>query len=50
MAVVAYNKMASMSTEILDKLPMKSEWHLKIFSDREKALKWLRHEQEAHEN
>ncbi|HAI19935.1 MAG: hypothetical protein CMP05_09430 [Xanthomarina sp.] len=50
MAVVAYNKMASMSTEVLEKLPRPTEWHLKIFSDREEALKWLQHEQEAHDN
>ncbi|HLV69200.1 MAG TPA: hypothetical protein VKY34_00740 [Xanthomarina sp.] len=49
MAVVAYNKMASMSTEVLDKLPRKSEWNLRIFSDREEALKWLHHEQQTHD-
>ncbi|MFL0352195.1 hypothetical protein [Xanthomarina sp. GH4-25] len=45
MAVVAYNQVASMTTEILDKLPRKSAWNLKIFSDREEALKWIVHEQ-----
>jgi hypothetical protein len=45
MAVIAYNQVASMTTGILDRLPRKSDWNLKIFSDREEALKWLIHEQ-----
>ncbi|WP_347922366.1 hypothetical protein [Pontimicrobium sp. SW4] len=46
MAVVAYSRLTSMTTEILDKLPRKEAWNLKIFSDREEALKWLIFEQE----
>ncbi|TJY37355.1 DUF7793 family protein [Pontimicrobium aquaticum] len=46
MAVVAYNKVTSMTTQMLDKLPRKEKWNLKIFSDREEALKWLIYEQE----
>lgn len=46
MAVVAYNKMTSMTTQMLEKLPRKEAWNLKIFSDREEALKWLMFEQE----
>jgi len=50
MAVIAYNQVASMTTNILDRLPRKSQWNLKIFSDREEALKWLVHEQNKYED
>lgn len=45
MAVVTYNRVTSMTTEMLDKLPRKEKWNLKIFSTREEALHWLLEEQ-----
>jgi hypothetical protein len=50
MGVVAYNQLTSMTTDILEKLPRKSDWNLKIFSDRQEALKWIMHEQNKHDN
>lgn len=46
MAVVAYNRVTSMTTEMLEKLPRKEGWNLKIFSTREEALHWLVEEQQ----
>lgn len=49
MAVVAYNKVTSMTTEMLNKLPRKETWNLRIFSDKDEALKWLLHEREKND-
>ncbi|MCX7548216.1 STAS/SEC14 domain-containing protein [Xanthomarina sp. F1114] len=50
MAVVAYNQTTSMATDMLDKLPRKEAWNLRIFSDREEALQWILYEQEKNNN
>ena len=50
MAVIAYNQTASMTTEMLDRLPRKEAWNLRIFSDREEALKWILYEQDKNNN
>jgi len=47
MAVVAYTSSTKISTEYLkSSVPRKTNWNLKIYSDREVALNWLQLEQE----
>ena len=47
MAVVAYTHSTKISTEYLtSSVPRKVEWKLKIYSNREEALNWLKLEQE----
>ena len=45
MAVVTYNRISMISTESLAAMPRSKEWNLRIFSDRDEALAWLRSEQ-----
>ena len=45
MAVVAYNRITRVTTEILASYPRSEKWNLKIFSNRNKALVWLLSEQ-----
>jgi hypothetical protein len=45
MAVVTYNRISMISTEALASMPRSKEWNLRIFSDRDVALAWLRSEQ-----
>ena len=47
MAVVAYTRSTKISTEYLKtSVPRKTDWNLKICSNREEALNWLQLEQE----
>ena len=46
MAVVAYNRVTKISTEVLVSVPRDVEWNLKIFSNRDEALAWLVSEQD----
>ncbi len=47
MAVVAYTSSTKISTEYLkSSVPRETDWNLKIYSDREEALNWLKMEQE----
>jgi hypothetical protein len=46
-AVVAYNRVAKISTQSLASFPRDSEWNLEIFSNRDGALAWLMSEQDA---
>jgi hypothetical protein len=47
MAVVAYTRTTKTSTEYLQSLvPRKIDWNLRIFSNRDEALIWLRSEHE----
>jgi len=47
MAVVAYSRSTTISTEYLkSSVPRDIDWNLKIFSNREEALNWVRLEQE----
>jgi len=41
MAVVAYSKITELTTKSLIKVPRKVLWKIKIFNDRQVALKWL---------
>ncbi len=41
MAVVAYNRAARISTEMLATFPRDVDWNLRIFSNRDEALAWL---------
>ncbi|MCX7551906.1 hypothetical protein [Xanthomarina sp. F2636L] len=50
MAVIAYSQRTSMTTDMLDKLPRKETWNLRIFSDREEALKWILFEKDKLKN
>ena len=46
MAVVAYNRVTEITTEILASYPRNVKWNLRIFSNRDDALTWLLSEQE----
>ena len=46
MAVVAYNPVTEITTEILASYPRNVKWNLRIFSNRDDALTWLLSEQE----
>ena len=46
MAVVAYNPVTEITTQILASYPRNVKWNLRIFSDRDDALTWLLSEQE----
>jgi hypothetical protein len=46
MAVVAYNPVTEITTEILASYPRNVKWNLRIFSNRDDALAWLLSEQE----
>lgn len=46
MAVVAYNRVTLISTEILSSYPREEKWNLKIFADRGDALAWLLSQQD----
>jgi len=41
MAVVAYNRVTQITTETLASYPRSKQWNLKVFSNRDEALKWL---------
>ena len=45
MAVVAYNRVSRIATETLAAYPREVKWNLKIFSDRQEALNWLKVQQ-----
>jgi len=47
MAVVAYNRVTEITTEILASYPRNVKWNLRIFSNRDDALAWLFTEQES---
>ena len=47
MAVVAYNPVTEITTEILASYPRNVKWNLRIFSNRDDALAWLLSEQES---
>ena len=40
-AAVAYSDASRIASEMLMKLPTHKQWNMKIFSDRESALRWL---------
>ena len=46
MAVVAYNPVTEITTEILASYPRNVKWNLRIFSNRDDALAWLLSQQE----
>lgn len=46
MAVVAYNPVTEITTEILASYPRNVKWNLRIFSNRDDALTWLLSKQE----
>ena len=46
MAVVAYNPVTEITTEILASYPRNVKWNLRIFSNRDDALAWLLSKQE----
>ena len=50
MAVIAYNRVTEITTEILASFPRDVKWNLRIFSDRDEALKWLVSEQARNHN
>ncbi len=51
MDVVAYNRVKKISTEILASAIQRDvEWNLKVFSNRDDALTWLKSEQEKSNN
>ena len=45
MAVVVYNRRTEIATDSLAKFPRNKQWNLKMFSDRELALQWLKSQQ-----
>jgi len=46
MAVVAYTRTTKISTEyLLTSVPREKDWNLRIFSNRDEALNWLKMEQ-----
>jgi len=47
MAVVAYKRSTENVTRLMTVIPREYEWKLKIFSDRDAALEWLREDQLA---
>ena len=40
-AAVAYSDASRIASEVLMKLPTHKQWNMKIFSDRDQALRWL---------
>lgn len=42
MAVISYNKTTEASTELLASYPRVNKWNMKLFSDRDTALAWLK--------
>jgi hypothetical protein len=45
MAVVSYNMPAELATKALSSIPRGISWKIKIFSEREGGLNWLREKQ-----
>lgn len=45
-AIVSYSKMTELTTKSLISIPREVEWKIKIFNNREVALKWLKVKQE----
>jgi hypothetical protein len=50
MAVIAYNRVTEITTQILASFPRDVNWNLRIFSDRDEALEWLLSEQALSRN
>lgn len=40
-AVVSYDRIAIMNTQLLQQIPRKQKWNMKIFSDKTEAVNWL---------
>ncbi len=47
MAVVVYSKITEESTNVLIDMPRKAQWNIRIFGNRDAALKWLQTELDA---
>lgn len=40
-AVLAYNRLARLSTEAINNMPREVDWNMQLFSDRNEAFNWL---------
>lgn len=48
MAVIAYKSTTEVVTNLLIQMPRETDWNIKIFHDRDKAIEWLDQQQKQH--